>query len=142
MSTVGRPMEILLIEDNLMAAKLAAQAVRSQEFMHHLTWMNDGQDAMTFLLREDRYARAPLPDLVLLDLNLPGMQGIDILRRMRVEPGLAKVPVVVMTADSVTAPESSFGDLQVEGFLTKPFKANEFQELLIALRGHWRTGML
>ena len=94
---VGRPMEILLIEDSLMAAKLAVQAVRGRQFDHRLTWLSDGQEAMSFLLRERQYLRAPQPDLVLLDLILPNKSGADILRAIRADERLKSTPVVIMT---------------------------------------------
>ncbi len=140
--TIGRPMEILLIEDSLMSAKLAAQAVRGQRFDHRLTWISDGQDALAYLLRMDRFSRAPHPDLVLLDLILPNLAGIEILKRLRGDALLAKIPVVVMTAETTSDAEQSLSELGVQGYLTKPFQATEFQELVLRLRGYWRTGML
>ncbi|MCA9089448.1 MAG: response regulator [Planctomycetaceae bacterium] len=135
---VGRPMEILLIEDSLMAAKLAVQAVRGRQFDHRLTWLSDGQEAMSFLLRERQYLRAPQPDLVLLDLILPNKSGADILRAIRADERLKSTPVVIMTGEAQNLPEG----LDVQAVVTKPFNAADFQNILDRLRGHWRSGML
>ncbi|MCA9081743.1 MAG: response regulator [Planctomycetaceae bacterium] len=135
---VGRPMEILLIEDSLMAAKLAAHAVRDRQFDHRLTWISDGQEAIDFLLQERQYGRAPRPDLILLDLILPQKSGQEILAVIRGQQELREIPVVVMTGES----QESTGSLDVAEYVTKPFNAQDFQRILDRLRGRWRTGML
>ena len=141
LETIGRPMEILLVEDSLMAAKLAAQAVRGQQFDHRLTWISDGQEAMDYLTQEGRFSRAPSPDLVLLDLILPGLNGIEILAGIRNSDALAKTPVIIMTGEA-RSEQDGLNDLGVEAYLTKPFQAAEFESVVKQLRGHWRSGML
>ncbi|MEZ5940542.1 MAG: response regulator [Planctomycetaceae bacterium] len=142
LETIGRPMEILLVEDSLMAAKLAAQAVRFQQFDHRLTWISDGQEAMEFLAQEGRFSRAPAPDLILLDLILPGQSGIDILTGIRKSSNLAKIPVIIMTGEARSEQDHVLDTLGVEAYLTKPFQAAEFETVVKQLRGHWRTHML
>ncbi|MFG0295641.1 MAG: response regulator, partial [Maioricimonas sp. JB045] len=77
--TVGRPMEVLLVEDSLMAARLTIGALKQGRIEHRMTWLTSGEEARQFLHREGKFVRAPQPDLVLLDLMLPGISGQDLL---------------------------------------------------------------
>ena len=81
--TVGRPMEILLVEDSLMFARIAIGALTQGQIQHRLTWLSDGLEALHFLQREGNFALAPRPDLLLLDLKLPGMDGQELLESVR-----------------------------------------------------------
>ena len=137
--TVGRPMEILLVEDSLMFARIAIGALQKGQVQHRLTWLSDGNEALRFLLREGKYAVAPRPDLLLLDLKLPGMDGRDLLARVRGDAGLKSLPVVVMTADGEQA---QLGDLTVEAFLTKPLDLTKFIEIIQKLSSFWQADMV
>src|SRR5205823_10739793 len=94
--TVGRPMEILLVEDSLSDARLAIESLREGQIVHRLTLVRNGLEAMEFLRQEGRFARAPRPDLILLDLELPGKNGRDVLAEVKADYDLMKVPVVVL----------------------------------------------
>src|SRR6478736_2083113 len=91
--TIGRPMEILLVEDSLTFARLAINALRKGQVQHRLTWLTDGAEAWKFLQRDGTYANAPRPDLLLLDLKLPGIEGRELLARIRDETELQHLPV-------------------------------------------------
>ena len=80
---VGRPMEILLVEDGLMDARMTIEALREGQVQHRLTLIRDGVEAMEFLHQDGRFAKAPRPDLVLLDLMLPKKSGLDVLKEVR-----------------------------------------------------------
>src|SRR5688500_3387903 len=95
---VGRPMEILLVEDSLVFARITMEALKRGQVCHRLTLAPDGEEALAFLRREGRYARAPRPDLVLLDLGLPKKDGWDVLREIRGDSELAATPVVIVTS--------------------------------------------
>lgn len=137
--TVGRPMEILLVEDSLLFARIAIGALKQGQVQHRLTWLSDGNEALGFLLREGKYVAAPRPDLLLLDLKLPGMDGRDLLARVRGDSGLRSLPVVVMTADGEQA---QLGDLTVEAFLTKPLDLPKFIEIIQKLSSFWQADMV
>lgn len=137
--TVGRPMEILLVEDSLMFARIAIGALQKGEVQHRLTWLSDGGEALQFLQREGKYAVAPRPDLLLLDLKLPGMDGRELLARVRSDSGLKSLPVVVMTGDGEKA---QLGELTVEAFLTKPLDLAKFIEIIQKLSSFWQADML
>jgi DNA-binding response OmpR family regulator len=140
--TIGRPMEILLVEDSLTAARLTIGALKNSGFQHRLTWLRDGREAMQFLHQDGRYVRAPQPDLVLLDLLLPEVGGVEILREIRQNDLFHSLPVVIMTGATegrdVLIPE----DLRVDGYLQKPINVDEFLALLRALKDLWAADMI
>jgi CheY-like chemotaxis protein len=140
--TVGRPMEILLIEDSLPAARITIGALKHGGIEHRLTWISDGDEASRFLRQEGQYARAPRPDLVLLDLMLPGRDGRALLQELRERPELADIAVVVMTGTA--SEEQALGEehLDVQGFLTKPVDLDKFLTLVERLKDYWKTDMI
>ena len=137
--TVGRPMEILLVEDSLMFARLAIGALKSGQVAHRLTWLTDGAEAWEFLKRLGPYANAPRPDLLLLDLKLPGLDGTEVLARLRADTGLKTLPVIVMTGEGDSFAVST---LPVEAFLTKPLAFDKFLEIVRRLSAFWQADML
>jgi chemotaxis family two-component system response regulator Rcp1 len=137
--TVGRPMEILLVEDSLMFARIAIGALKQGNIQHRLTWLSDGSEALRFLKRQDKYAIAPRPDLLLLDLKLPGLDGRELLANVRADENLKSLPVVVMTGDGEQA---QHGDLVVEAFLTKPLDLAKFIEVVQKLSSFWQADMV
>jgi chemotaxis family two-component system response regulator Rcp1 len=132
-------MEILLVEDSLMFARIAIGALQKGQVQHRLTWLSDGAEALRFLHREGKYAVAPRPDLLLLDLKLPGMEGGELLARVRSDEGLKTLPVVVMTGEGEKA---HLGDLTVEAFLTKPLDLAKFIEIIQKLSSFWKADMV
>ncbi len=138
--TVGRPMEILLVEDSVSAARLTMGALKRGGVAHHMTWLSDGEEAVEFLQRTGKYSRVPQPDLILLDLVLPGQSGQEVLAMIRANPELKKIPVVVMTAaDEASANPST---LDVEGFLRKPINLDEFLSVVDRLKDFWKVDMI
>jgi len=137
--TVGRPMEILLVEDSLMFARIAIGALQQGRIQHRLTWLSDGSEALQFLRHEGKYGAAPRPDLLLLDLKLPGMDGRELLAKVRHDDQLKSLPVVVMTGDGEKA---QLGDLSVDAFLTKPLDLPKFIEIVQKLSSFWKADMV
>ena len=99
--TVGRPMEILLVEDDLEDAGMTIDALRQGDVPCRISLVRDGEEAMDFLLRRDKFRRAPQPDMILLDLNLPKKSGREVLAEVKADRRLARVPVVVLTGSTV-----------------------------------------
>lgn len=135
--TIGRPMEILLVEDSLTFARMAISALRKGQVQHRLTWLTDGEEAWAFLQRSGTYVNAPRPDLLLLDLNLPGIDGMELLARIRADSELTHLPVVVMTGD-----EEASCEISVEAFLTKPLDFEKFIRIVQQLSHLWRADMI
>lgn len=141
-NTVGRPMEILLVEDSLTSARLTMGALRNGQVQHRLTWLTDGEETLEFLYRRGKYARAPRPDLILLDLGLPRRDGREVLAEMKADEDLKAIPVVVMT--SSTDPEDVVSSelLQVESYMTKPVDLEKFLRVVRELKGFWHADMI
>jgi two-component system, chemotaxis family, response regulator Rcp1 len=137
--TVGRPMEILLVEDSLLFARIAIGALHQGRIQHRLTWLTDGLEALRFLQQEGKYVAAPRPDLLLLDLKLPGMDGGELLAKVRADEQLKSLPVVVMTG---VGEQAQLGDLTVEAFLTKPLDLPKFIEIVQKLSSFWKADMV
>lgn len=140
--TIGRPMEILMIEDSLTFARITMGALRNGGIEHRLTWLSDGAEAMDFLHRRDKYSQAPRPDLILLDLGLPSVDGRVVLREIRREDRLAGIPVVVMTASTDEEDRLHSERLQVEAFMIKPINLKKFLDLVRRLKRYWHADML
>jgi CheY-like chemotaxis protein len=139
---VGRPMEILLVEDSLTSARLTMGALKGGGIEHRLTWLSNGDEAMQFLQQQGKFVRAPRPDLVLLDLMLPGLDGRAVLSGMRADPALREIPVVVMTGTMAEPAGDGGRALDVQGFLTKPVDLAKFLGLVEQLKDFWKADMI
>jgi len=138
--TIGRPMEILMAEDSLTFARITMGALR--EVKHRLTWLTDGADALDFLKRRGRFARAPRPDLILLDLGLPKMDGREVLAEIKADDDLRTIPVVIMTGSEAEEDRQLGEALQVAAYVTKPVDFDKFLQLVADLKEHWQEDMV
>ena len=136
-STVGRPMEILLVEDNLEDARVTIQSLKQENVPCRVTLVRDGEEAIGFLHREGVFARVPRPDLVLLDMELPKKDGRQVLTEIRGDERLRNIPVVVLTASQVHRVVLQTENLHVDGFMTKPVSLDQFIEVIRSLRRLW-----
>ncbi len=132
--TVGRPMEILLVEDDLEDAGLTIDALKQGGIQGRVSLVRDGVEAMEFLHRNGRYARVPRPDIILLDLKLPKMDGREVLTEVKNDEQLCRVPVVVLTASRTHQEILSGENLHVESYLTKPVDVGQFVAVVKSLR--------
>jgi CheY-like chemotaxis protein len=140
--TVGRPMEILLVEDSLTDARLAIEALRDGAIKHRLTLVRDGVEAMEFLERRGMFCRAPRPDLILLDLQLPRRDGRDLLAAVRQHEELKAIPVVILTSSKANE-EAVRGELlPVDSYLLKPLDAAKFITLVRQLKHLWHADVI
>ena len=135
--TVGRPMEILLVEDSLADAGLTMEALKEGRVPCRVSLVRDGEEAMQFLRREGIYAKAPRPDLILLDLQLPKKDGRDVLFEIRGDEQLKGIPVVVLTASRVHEEILKRENLQVDSYMTKPVDLERFIGVVKSLRRFW-----
>jgi chemotaxis family two-component system response regulator Rcp1 len=135
--TSGRSMEILLVEDSLVFARITIAALKKGELSHRLTLVVDGVEALEFLRREGKFARAPRPDLVLLDLGLPKKDGREVLAEIKADDGLNSIPVVVMTASEHEEDIRECERLGVDAYITKPVDLSKFIDLVKQLKNAW-----
>jgi chemotaxis family two-component system response regulator Rcp1 len=134
---IGRPMEILLVEDNLADARLAIESLRDGHVKHRLTLVRDGDEAMEFLNREGRFSRAPRPDLILLDLELPGKDGREVLSEVKSDYDLKDLVVVILTASKDDEDRLRSQLLHVDSYMTKPVDMDQFLRVVRELKKYW-----
>jgi CheY-like chemotaxis protein len=132
--TVGRPLELLLIEDDLEDAGLAFEALKQGEVPCRISLVRDGEEALEFLRKSGKYARAPRPDIILLDIQLPKLDGRGVLAIVKKDDDLKSIPVVVMTVSAAHKQILEEESLHVESYLTKPFDLQQFLSVVKSLR--------
>jgi len=129
--------EVLLIEDSPGDVRLTLEAFRDAGIAVHLHVANDGVDAMAFLRHEGAHADAPRPDFILLDLNLPKMDGREVLARIKSDENLKTIPTVVLTTSDAAADIANSYQLQANCYLTKPVQLDEFEALVRNISDFW-----
>jgi two-component system response regulator len=139
---IGRPMEILLVEDGLIDAKLTIAALKKSGLRYRLTLIRDGEEAVQFLLQAGKFARAPRPDLILLDLLLPKRDGLEVLTEVRQDDQLRDIPVVILTASEDEQSHALAELYQVEHYIRKPVNFDKFLEVVKKLRHRWRQDLI
>ncbi len=134
---LGKPANILLVEDNPGDADLARDAFENSKIPCVLHVAVDGEDAMDFLYRRRKHAGAPAPDLILLDLNLPRKNGREVLAEVKADPGLRRIPVLVMTISCDAEDILSSYDLHANCYITKPVDLHQFRRVIKAIEDFW-----
>lgn len=139
---IGRAMEILLVEDDLEDAGLAIDALRSGEVPCRISLVRDGEEALEFLLQQGKFRRAPRPDLILLDLQLPKIDGREVLAKVKADEKLQLIPVVVLTASRTQREILEGENLHFESYLIKPIELAEFSRVVKSLRKYMLADVL
>jgi two-component system, chemotaxis family, response regulator Rcp1 len=135
-------MEILLVEDNLEDANVTIQALRQDRVQCRVTLVCDGEEAIRFLQRDREFARAPKPDLILLDMLLPKKEGQHVLAEIRADVELMHISVVVLTGSLVHRAILEAEGLYVDGFMTKPVDLSKFIGAVKSLHRSWLTELV
>jgi two-component system, chemotaxis family, response regulator Rcp1 len=135
----GMAINVLLIEDNPGDVRLTQEAFREANRSIHLHVASDGVEAMQFLRREGQHADAPRPDLVLLDLNLPKMDGREVLGQIKEDEALKTIPTVILTTSDAEADIVRSYQLRANCYLTKPVQLDEFEGLVKSINDFWLT---
>lgn len=129
--------EILLVEDNPRDVTLAVEALRDAKVRTNLHVAADGVAALSFLRHDGKYADVPRPDLILLDLNLPSEGGRQVLREIKADDRLKRIPVVVLTTLRSDEDIISSYDLHVHGYITKPLDLRQFTTTVLSVGDLW-----
>jgi len=133
------PVHILLVEDNPSDVFLTEEALKSVEAELDLATVEDGEQALAFLRAERGYASRTRPDLVLLDLNLPRLDGRKVLAEMKSDPSLRRIPVIVLTTSTAQADIAECYDLHANCYIAKPVDFERFETVVKAIRDFWTT---
>jgi CheY-like chemotaxis protein len=135
----GVPIEILLVEDNPGDADLAREALENSKIRNTLSVVGDGEEALAFLHRSGKYAAAPRPDLILLDLNLPRKSGREVLAEIKSDDYFKRIPVVVLTVSKDEEDIMESYNLHANCFITKPIDLHQFLRVVRAIEDFWLT---
>jgi two-component system, chemotaxis family, response regulator Rcp1 len=135
----SRPVEILMVEDNVRDVRLAEEALKESKIHSILHHVEDGVEAMRFLHRKGGYAHAPHPDLILLDLNLPRKDGREVLAELKEDPKLRHIPIVVMTSSEAERDLIMTYGLHANAYVVKPVDLDRFVEVVQKVNDFWLT---
>jgi len=133
----GRSIEILLVEDNPGDVRLTMEGLTESKVRNNLHVARDGVEAMAFLRRERQFADAVRPDLILLDLNLPRMDGREVLSAVKSDPHLRTIPVVVLTTSRAEQDVLRSYELQANCYITKPVDLEQFITVVKSIEDFW-----
>jgi len=136
----GEPLHILLVEDNEDHAELVIRCMRDQQVANTIHHVSDGEKALDYLFARGAYADAvqnPRPNLVLLDLRLPRVDGLEVLRTIKTSPDLLRIPVVVLTSSEAESDIAQSYDYHANSYLVKPLDFKTFTRLMKDLGFYW-----
>jgi len=131
--------EVLLVEDSPGDVRLTQEAFRDANDSIHLHVASDGVEAMAFLKHEGTHVHAPRPDIILLDLNLPKMDGREVLAHIKADDSLKRIPTVVLTTSDAEADIVKCYELHANCYLKKPVQLDEFELLVKSINDFWLT---
>jgi len=131
------PIDILLVEDSPSDVLLTREALRDARIANDLSVARDGEEAMDYLRQEGAHADKPRPDIVILDLNLPRKDGREVLREIKSDESLRRIPVVVLTTSSSDSDIGDCYDSHANCFLTKPIDFEEFIDVVRSMEHFW-----
>ena len=133
MKKLAEPIHILIVEDNPGDARLAVEALTEGKITNNISVVQDGIEAISFLKKEN----TPRPDLIFLDLNLPKMNGKDVLSIIKKDPELKRIPVIILTTSEADQDISATYDLQANCYITKPVGFDKFIDVIQSVENFW-----
>lgn len=135
----SKVVDILLVEDSPGDVRLTREALAEGKLRNNLHVVEDGEQALAYLHRQDGDADAPRPDLILLDLNLPRVDGREVLAHIKADPDLKRIPVVVLTTSSADEDVLRVYELAANCFITKPVDLDQFMRVVRSIEEFWLT---
>ena len=137
LTEMGRPVEILLVEDNPGDVRLTQEAMKEGKVCNNLSVVGDGVLALSYLRNEGQYADVSRPDIILLDLNLPKKSGREVLEEIKNDADLRRIPVVVLTTSSAEKDILASYDLHANCYITKPVDFDHFMTVFRTIETFW-----
>ena len=135
----ARPVDILLVEDNPGDVRLTREALRDAKLLNEIYVAKDGVEAMEFIHREGSFENVPVPDLILLDLNLPRKDGREVLAEIKKDSKLTRIPVVILSSSKADEDIIKTYNLHANAYIIKPVDLNRFVEMMHVLDEFWFT---
>jgi two-component system, chemotaxis family, response regulator Rcp1 len=135
--TLGRPIDILLVEDNPGDVRLTTELLKESKIGNNLIVVDNGEDAIVYLRRGPKYPDAAPPDLILLDLNLPRKNGYEVLAAIKGDPELRRIPVVVLTSSKAEEDIARSYDLHANCYISKPVGLEQFAAMVKSIDDFW-----
>ena len=135
----GRPIQILMVEDNPDDIELTVEALKDGRVANSLTVIKDGEEAISYLRCQGKHSHAVRPDLILLDLNMPRKDGRDVLREIKNDPQLKRIPVVILTTSQAEDDILHTYDLHANCYIPKPVDFNQFLKVVRSIEDFWLT---
>ncbi len=135
----GQMVEILLVEDNPGDVRLTQEALKEAKVSNRMNVVTDGEEALHYLRRQDKFSNAVRPDLILLDLNLPKKDGREVLTEIKSDPNLRSIPVVVLTTSNAELDVVRAYDLHANCYVTKPVDLDQFLRVVREIESFWLT---
>jgi CheY-like chemotaxis protein len=135
----GKPVEILLVEDNPADVRLTIEALKDAKVYNQLNVVSNGADALTYLRRQGPYTESTRPDLILLDLNLPKMGGLEVLDDIKNDPELRQIPVVVVTTSQAEQDIIKSYNSHANCYICKPVDLDQFITVIQSIQNFWLT---
>ena len=132
-----QPIQLLLVDDDDVDVKLTLRALASDRVINHVNVVHDGVEAMAYLRREGKYANAVRPDLIFLDLNMPRMDGREVLREIKADKDFSAIPVVVLTTSDADEDVLRSYKEHANSYITKPIDMVQFRHAIRALEQYW-----
>jgi two-component system, chemotaxis family, response regulator Rcp1 len=134
-----QPIEILLVEDSLSDATLTIKSFQNIKIANNVHWVEDGETAMDYLRNQGAYQHTQRPDLILLDLNLPGMDGREVLTEVKSDPNLKYIPIIVITTSADERDILRCYNLNASCYITKPIDVKDFINTVNLIQDFWLT---
>ena len=132
-----KPAVILLVEDNPGDVWLIKEILHENDFLTKLYVVENGEDAIDFLRKRNKFSKVPLPDLVLLDLNLPKKDGRDVLSEIKTDSQLCDIPVIVLTTSGAEQDMLKSYECHANCYITKPINLDEFVKVIKSIKDFW-----
>lgn len=132
-----RPIEILLVEDNEADIVLTKNALKTLKLQNTLSVCRDGEEGLDFLYKRGEYANAVTPDLVLMDLNMPKVSGMEVLEKIKNDPKLSMIPVIILSTSSAEKDVISSYQNHANSYIKKPIDFMKFIEVIQEIENYW-----